>query len=297
MSCQVECPKCKSEEWSPSGYRELKHGKMKRVKCECGYLYSFPIENHMPKILFLDIETAPMKADVWGLWKQNVGINQLNQNGYVLCVCGNMNGKKLEVSLPEFKLYHREPENDVEVICEVWEWLDEAAIIIGQNIWVFDLKTLNGRFLFHELLPPSPYKFFDTLKTARSKFKLPSNKLDYIAQFLGVGKKMKTGGHELWTGCTEGDKKSWKKMIKYCHHDVDILIDVYNKLLPWATNHPNMALFGGTCKNCGSDNLEPLEKTVKTNVNEFKAYRCEDCGHIMRDRKAVKGNDALTSVI
>ena len=74
MSCQVECPKCKSEEWSPSGYRELKHGKMKRVKCECGYLYSFPIENHMPKILFLDIETAPMKADVWGLWKQNVGI-------------------------------------------------------------------------------------------------------------------------------------------------------------------------------------------------------------------------------
>lgn len=295
----TKCPECLSDSWIPKGYRDLKHGKMKKVKCECGHMYSFPIETHQPNILFLDIETAPISADVWSLWKQNVGINQIRENGYVLCVCGIMNGEVLETSLPEFdKAYRRDNENDFEVVTEVWEWLDKADIIIGHNVWDFDLKTLNGRFLYHGMLPPRPYKIFDTLRTARNRFRLPSNKLDYLAQFLDVGKKMDTGGHELWTGCREGDLEAWDHMIDYCHHDVEILRKVYLKLLPWATNHPNMALYGGGCKNCGGTHLTLLDKTAKTNVNEFFAYRCDDCGHIMRDRKAIKGNaHALTSVI
>ncbi len=36
------------------------------------------------------------------------------------------------------------------------------------------------------------------LQTSRSKFRFVSNKLDYIAQRLGLGKKTAHEGHELW---------------------------------------------------------------------------------------------------
>ena len=35
-------------------------------------------------ILFLDIETAPLLGYVWGLWKNNVGLNQIYRDSYVL---------------------------------------------------------------------------------------------------------------------------------------------------------------------------------------------------------------------
>jgi hypothetical protein len=30
-----------------------------------------------PKIATLDIETCPLESYTWGLWKQNVGLNQI----------------------------------------------------------------------------------------------------------------------------------------------------------------------------------------------------------------------------
>ena len=33
-----------------------------------------------PKILIVDIETAPIVAQVWGLFDQNVGLNQIAQD-------------------------------------------------------------------------------------------------------------------------------------------------------------------------------------------------------------------------
>ena len=38
-----------------------------------------------PKILSLDIETAPMVGTFWGLWKQNIGLNQIAEDWYILC--------------------------------------------------------------------------------------------------------------------------------------------------------------------------------------------------------------------
>ena len=39
----------------------------------------------MSKILLLDIEMAPNVAHVWGIWDQNIGINQLQESSYVMC--------------------------------------------------------------------------------------------------------------------------------------------------------------------------------------------------------------------
>ena len=39
----------------------------------------------MPKILVLDIETKPALAYVWGLFDQNIGLNQIVEVGSVIC--------------------------------------------------------------------------------------------------------------------------------------------------------------------------------------------------------------------
>ena len=36
------------------------------------------------KILYVDIETTPTKAYVWGLWKQNIPINMIEDDWFVL---------------------------------------------------------------------------------------------------------------------------------------------------------------------------------------------------------------------
>ena len=33
-----------------------------------------------PRILFFDIETAPMLGYMWSLWDQNLGLNQIKQD-------------------------------------------------------------------------------------------------------------------------------------------------------------------------------------------------------------------------
>ena len=37
------------------------------------------------KLLFLDIETSPNQAYVWGLFKQNIGISQMTDSSRVMC--------------------------------------------------------------------------------------------------------------------------------------------------------------------------------------------------------------------
>lgn len=68
--------------------------------------------------------------------------------------------------------------------------LNEADAVVHYNGAKFDIPTLNKEFILHGLPPPAPYKQIDLLRTARSQFKFPSNKLDYIAQALDLGKRL-----------------------------------------------------------------------------------------------------------
>ena len=180
------------------------------------------------KILLLDIETSPNTAHVWGLWNQNVSLNQLMESSYVMCWAAKWLGKK-EVMFDS--VMENSHTNMIKIIHQL---LNECDAVIHYNGSKFDIPTLNKEFLLLGLKPPAPYKEIDLLKTARRKFKFPSNKLDYVAQALGVGKKVKHIGHELWIQCMAKDKKAWAIMKKYNKNDVVILEKVYNKMLACA---------------------------------------------------------------
>ena len=234
------------------------------------------------KVLVFDIETAPTLGYVWGLWEQNVGLNQIKSNWYILCWAAKWLGEKgvMTSALPDFPLYKRDKENDREVVTALWKLLDEADVVVTQNGDSFDIKKSNSRFIQHGLLPPTPYKTVDTLKVAKKYFKFDSNKLEYLGTALGVGRKLETGGFELWKGCMAGDPKSWRQMVRYNIQDILLTEDVYFKMRPWMTNHPNFNLLIGSvynCPNCASNRTQK-RGYAHTRASTQQRYQCLDCG-------------------
>lgn len=237
------------------------------------------------KILLLDIETSPNTAHVWGLWQQNVSLNQLMESSYVMCWAAKWLGKK-EVMFDS--VYESKPKV---MIKRIHELLDEADTVIHYNGSKFDIPTLNKEFLLHGMTPPSPVKEIDLLRTARQRFKFPSNKLDYVAQALGVGEKVKHIGHELWVRCMNNDPEAWAMMKKYNKHDVVILEHVYNKMLGWIKNHANHNAFTDrtVCPNCGSSKLHSKGYAV-TLTRRYKRFQCQDCGSYSKTVQSEKSH-------
>jgi len=256
----------------------------------------------MAKILLIDIETAPNKAYIWRLWTEVTSTKVVFGNWYMLCWCAKWfgEGKVMHASIDEAKGYKAGSENDSELVKKVWNLLDEADIVIGHNVAKFDIPSMNTRFLLNGLTPPSPYKIVDTLVIARKSFNFISNKLEDLVEFLGVGKKMETGGMKLWDDCLSGDKKAFKKMVQYCERDTTLLEPVYHKLRPYGIRQPNVAIYENTsdllCTRCGSSNVWN-RGYYYTNLCKFKRYSCKDCGSWSRARKKEENALALTNTI
>ena len=233
------------------------------------------------KILHLDIETAPNKVYAWGLFKQNIAINQIVESGYTMCWAAKWHGKS-EVF---FESIHNNTEE--EMIRTIWELLNEADAVCHYNGNKFDMPTLNKEFLKFGLTPPSNYHNIDLLQVARKQFRLTSNKLDYVSQFLGLGSKTKHMGMDLWTACMDYDDKAWKLMEKYNKQDVRLLEKLYKRLLPWIKNHPNHGLYTDmkrpVCTNCGGKHVQKRGK-YKTKTQIYQRYQCNSCGTWLRSR-------------
>ena len=235
------------------------------------------------KILMLDIETAPNLAYVWGLWDQNVGINQIVNSGYVLC----WSAKWLDEEQVMFDSIHKSGEE--RMLKKIHELLHKADVVVTHNGVKFDLPTLNKEFILKGFDPPSPYKQVDTLMTCRRMFRFESNKLDYVAQQMGLGNKVKHSGFELWVNCMKGDPAAWQEMETYNRQDVVLLESLYKKILPWIPNHPNKATHNGQdcCPNCGSENYQRRGRAV-TRAMSYKRYQCRDCGHWFKSTEHTK---------
>ena len=174
-----------------------------------------------------------------------------------------------------------------DMLDEVHVLLEEADVVIHYNGTRFDIPTLNQEFLDMNMGAPATFQQIDLLKTARNRFRLPSNSLNYVSRFLGVGSKVKHKGMELWRDCMAGDDKAWAVMKRYNIGDITLLEKVYNKFLPWIANHPNFGLFMDTneqvCPNCGSTH------TVKrgfyyTKTMRYQRYKCKACGSWSKSR-------------
>ena len=179
------------------------------------------------KILMLDIETTPMQVYTWGLWDQNIGINQIIKPTEMMCFGAKWQGKKKVT----FKSVHHDGKEAM--LKELHSMMEAADVLIGWNSASFDHKHIKREFLENGMTPPSVVKDLDLMSIVKANFRFPSNKLDYVAQALGVGSKVKHSGFDLWIGCMAGKESSWREMKKYQIQDVVLLEELYQVLLPW----------------------------------------------------------------
>jgi len=234
------------------------------------------------KILLLDIETAPNRAYVWGMWKQNINPEWIDAAGYILC----WTAKWLGEDGSTFK--RLKDENHKSLLGPIHKMLGEANAVIHYNGASFDIPTLNKEFLTHGFTPPSPYKQIDLLLTMREKFRFPSNKLDYICQALSIGEKLRHEGPQLWLDCMDDKKDAWEKMEAYNRRDVELLEKLYKKLLPWIRQHPNRSAMMGipACPSCGSENFK-RDGTYLAQQLKYERYKCGECGTWFRGTKTI----------
>lgn len=233
----------------------------------------------MTKILTFDIETAPMLAHVWGVWKTNVSTEMIGSETYILSWAAKWLGDKkvMAMGLPDTKSYPKRPEDDKALIIELCKLLNEADIVVGHNIRRFDLAIINARCLVHGLPKPTPSAIVDTLEAAKS-FKFPHKSLKGLAKSLKLAdQKGDPGGISTWMDIiTKQCPTAWGRMVKYNKLDVTVNEQLYLKLRPWMRQHPTVTGHGD-CPVCGHGKFVNRTRTVVFGGIQREVHECKKC--------------------
>lgn len=243
------------------------------------------------KILTLDIETAPILCYTWGLWNQNISIDNIIKPTYMLCWAAKWLGQK--------KVTYRDM-YDEDFLTLVHDMLDEADAVVTYNGISFDMKHLNREFVEAGMDPPLMPQNIDLVRTIRKQFRFPSNKLDYVADRL-LGEKKIHVEYQIWLDCMLEYEYAWKLMKKYNKRDVVLTEQLYERIKGWIIGHPNHGLYvedqeKPICRACGSANVG-TRGWQPTNVRGYMRYKCRDCGWNGRGRFMIKGGIASPQVL
>ncbi len=238
--------------------------------------------NKKPKILELDFETSPAKGYFFGNIYET-SILEIIEYSQILCVAWKWHGenKVNVIGQNDFKSYKKGILNDKELVAYFAKLIEEADAVSAHNGDKFDIPTFNTRLLAHGFKPVPITRTIDTKKIARKAFNLPSNKLDYIADFLGIQRKLSTD-KKLWLDCEKGVEKAWSYMKKYCANDVILQSEVMVRILPFVKQSINFNTVMGTtyqCPNitCGGFNTQKRGYAISS-TNKYQRWQCQDCG-------------------
>lgn len=252
------------------------------------------------RILYIDVENAPCIAAVFGRFNINLTQNNIIENGgQIISAVWMWEGSdKLHgvIMTPE----EAKNRDDSRVIANIYEAIENSDIIVAQNGDRFDLPKFKTRCIVNGFPPPKKLRTVDTLKIAK-QLGFPSNRLDALGDYLGVGRKIENSGISLWIECLKGNKKALDEMYEYNKQDVLLLRDVYMKIRAYDARHPNLGNYyndeNSRCTVCGSTNVYQTGNSVFTQVSEYSEVQCNNCGHRMRTRKNLKTKEKMKNTL
>ena len=227
--------------------------------------------------LFWDLETSENIGTFWRSgYKIRVPETNIIRERAIICACWKWEGEKRVHALEWDKGC------DKKLLEKFLPVMLEADECVAHNGDRFDVKWINGRLL-HNGMEPLPYdlKTTDTLKQARRRFYLNSNRLDYLSKILGRQGKKKTQ-YEWWRDILLHDcPKAMAKMVRYCKADVIELQWVYNKLHIFDAPATHAGVFAGldkwSCPYCASELVYYKNKRVTTKGTIQRRMRCHAC--------------------
>jgi DNA polymerase elongation subunit (family B) len=224
--------------------------------------------------LYFDIETSPCLGWFWRPgYNLNINPGNVLEHARIICICYKWEGKKTVYSLS-----WDNNKCDKQMLIDFVKVLDSADEIVGHNSDKFDIKWIRTRCLFHNIPMMPEYTSLDTLKEARKGFLFPSNRLDAIGKYTGVGKKIKTT-EDLWIDAWyKSSKKALRQMVTYCKQDVVLLEDVHQKLKPYTKAKNRFFADITQCPNCGSERLGVNAYKITSAGARYVQLQCKDCG-------------------
>lgn len=234
---------------------------------------------YKPKRLFYDIETSYNLVKSWRIgYNININMNDIIQERAIITVAYKWAGEE------EVTVLSWDNGCDKKLIEQFMPVLAEADELVGHNVDRYDTKFITTRALKHGIKALPKYQSTDTLKLAKRHFMFNSNKLDYIAQFLGIGHKTKHRGLEMWDDIIlRNDKKALEEMIEYNIQDVFLTEEVYSKLMEYSIPKINHQVLTGEmkgkcgCPECGSKKAT-LVKTYATGAGaKSRLMNCDSC--------------------
>jgi len=239
-----------------------------------------------PKILILDIETIPLTAYTWGLFDQNIALNQIKDEWAILSFAAKWLDDKHIFYMDQRK--EKNIRNDKKLLKALWKLMDESDIILTQNGISFDIKKINARFLLNGMNPPSPSRQIDTLRIMRKNFALTSNKLEFATKALCKKYKKLTNrkysGFTLWSECMKGNQSAFKELEVYNKYDILSLQELYvDHLRKWDTSI-NFSVYNDSNKpvcSCGSTKIHK-HQIYTNNIGRFQKYKCQNCGSVFK---------------
>lgn len=259
-------------------YFSISHRQARRINSKFK-LSDFKIETKRKiRRLFWDIETSPNVVLSWRVgYKINLDSSNILQERKIICIGYKWEGEKSVTVLTWDK-----NQDDKVMLEKFLEIANSADELVHQNGDKFDLPWFKTRCIFHGLKTLPDYKTIDTLKIARRNFYFNSNKLDYMAKFLGLGEKMHTT-FGLWKEIVLNKcQKSLDQMVKYCAKDVILLEQVYNKLRGFVKQKTHEGVMMGrdkwSCPKCASENVVKQRTRISASGTKSHVMKCNSCG-------------------
>ena len=228
--------------------------------------------------LFYDLETSPNVVLSWRVgYKIKIDYENLLKERSIICIGYKWQGEK-----KAHVIAWNKDQCDRKLLAEFLEIMKGADECVGHNIDRFDLPWIRTRCLFHGLPPLPIIKTSDTLQWARRMMYFNSNRLDYIARFLGIGAKIKTE-FNLWKAVLlDHDNGALERMKDYCARDVVLLEKVWEKLSTMSPVKTHAGVLNGgekwNCPRCASDHIVKVRRYVTAKGTEQRQMRCRDCG-------------------
>lgn len=231
------------------------------------------------KRLFLDIETCPNIGYFWSAgYKVDISYQQILEERRIITAAWKWEGKDKIHDIAWDN--DRQDEKLVHKLTGVMNKADEIVAHYGNG---FDLPWVRTRAMRHGIVVPN-WKSIDTKAWSSNYFYLNSNKLDYLAQYLGLGAKIRTE-YDLWKDATGGNNRQSKaaveKMRTYNRMDVILLEKVFKVLSNYCPLPSHAGVMEGnarwSCPKCGGDNIAYCKPTVsKTGIVKHEML-CKDC--------------------
>jgi DNA polymerase elongation subunit (family B) len=251
-------------------------------------------------VAYLDIETSPALSYHFGMRNIFISPDQVVERTRVLCfaVRWEIDGKR------ERRTQFFSEWDGHDVAQELFNVYDRADIVVHYNGKRFDTPHARREMEEHGTGVPSPFLEIDLWVETKSRFAFMTSKLQSLVTELDNATKIKHTGIDLWISVLRGDVKAQRLMRRYNIHDVDLMVDVFPRLLPWI-KVPNYGLVdaepgaGGidenvVCPRCNKSSTLERRGKVALSTGTYQAYRCTKDGGWVRGTKRIDSVQVVT---